>query len=445
LPLPIAPRETKRFVIDAGIGAPTAPSLSIEWNPFPRGEYPLTIFGGFVNHVGGISAVKYHYHFGSEWIVALPEHQLNSSIFENFEATNRLLHDSSFHTVTNMSGHASYFLGDTKALRFEGIAHLNFFSEAVSNSPENSVKVLFSFIKDIDSTSSRFQGDISFHGAGSVNDGTSFIPLWRVDALYHHFNVAPFEWTIGAKVSGASDVSGSRTSFLPTASLTFRPTDELSFGAEFAPKEQLVTLSALSKRNLFYAFGSFDKNDPRRVTTDNINAAAFASYFLSSDEYIRGEVRFITRKNEVIFDKRIDSSTKRAIFDVSVADTRRLEAEVGAKLLFFHSDELAATLHFTSATATETDKALPYEPILRAEASWAFHSISEKLVPRIEFVSISRKDRSLAFINAELHYPLTRFAEIKLRAENIFGSVGDFWDGYNEYPRSILVSIRAAF
>ena len=455
LPLPIAPRETKRFVIDAGVGVPSVPSVGVEWMFVSSDKTLATLFGNYLNRVGEVGVLKSHIHVGVEAntlfandnVTILPH--LSGKIQTG--STRRLLitpNDSSSRAVANTNAEITFSVGDTKQLRLESMAHVNLFhEEAFGGVSEPSGKLGFSLIKDIDSTASRFVCNALYQGAGSISDTAASLSLWRADIAYHHFNIAPFEWSIGAKVSGGSDASDSQTSFLPIAEITFRPNDELSFGAAFAPQEQLMTLSSLLKRNLFYALPLNNKltNDPRRITTDNINVAAFASYFLSSDENIRGEVRFITRKNEVIFDKTIDSATKRTLFVTSAHDTRRIEAEIGARLLFFGSDQLAATLHFTSATSSHNNKALLYEPIFRVEASWAFHSVLEKLVPRLELVSIARKDRSLAFINAELHYPLTRFAKIKLRAENLFGGAGDFWDGYNEYPRSILISIRAGF
>lgn len=71
--------------------------------------------------------------------------------------------------------------------------------------------------------------------------------------------------------------------------------------------------------------------------------------------------------------------------------------------------------------------------------------ISEKLAPKLEFIYTARADKSLAFINAEAHYPLSDVSSLHLRLENILGSPSDFWTGYTEYPRAIKVSIKAAF
>ncbi len=456
LPLPITPRETKRFFIDAGVGAPSAPSVRAEWMPISSDKISITVFGNYLNRIGDASALKSLIRVGAKGNILFPSDDIVSSILPHlsFNATSASISrlfitrtDSSSRSRASNDIALQFTVGESKQLRLESKADVNIFhDEAGTPHSEQCGAVGLRFIKDVSDSSKRVEFGLSLKGAGAFNDSSSSLSLWRIDALYHYNDIAPFEWALGAKVAGAADISSSRTSILPIAKLIFRPTDEFTIGAAFAPEENINTLSSLSHTNLFYAFQRTSvQHDPRFVSTDELNIQAFTSYFLSLSDKIRGEVRFITRKNEVIFDKITDSLTGRSLFITHPSDTRRIEAELGANLLFFAHDELSATLHFTSATDATNDKALQYEPTFRTEASWTFRSLSEKLLPRLEFVSIGRKDRSLTFINAELHYPLASNAAITLRAENIFGSAGDFWDGYNEYPRSVLLSVRATF
>ena len=230
-------------------------------------------------------------------------------------------------------------------------------------------------------------------------------------------------------------------------------------GAGFEPTPQLVGLNELMNSNLFYsptlaALSSGNtglySNDIRRVVTEPIHLLAFINYFLSRDDELHARFRFIERKNEPIFYS--DSNIKgHGVFIATPLDTRRIEFETGGSLLLFRKDKFTASVLIRSATALTTEphfnyaQALSFEPTAKINASYSFGDLSDRFFPSIELLNIERPNRSYTYLNFEARYEVSHTFELKCRIENIFANPGDFWTGFDEYPRSIWLSGRLSF
>jgi hypothetical protein len=171
----------------------------------------------------------------------------------------------------------------------------------------------------------------------------------------------------------------------------------------------------------------------------------FANYFLSVDDQVHAEFRFIERNQEPVFDTRVDTKGH-TVFIADSWNTRRIELEAGGSVKLFTKDKLRASVLFCSATSKDgTQLTLTFEPTGQVQAVYQFGNISEKFIPQIEFINLSRINSSFSFINIDAKYIFSPQFQLKFRAENLLGSAGDFWTGYNEYPRSVWVSAQYSF
>jgi hypothetical protein len=260
--------------------------------------------------------------------------------------------------------------------------------------------------------------------------------------------IGTIDWLVGASVhSGAGAIQ-------PQAMFRWTLNPRWELGGSFEPRLQLVGHKHLAEQNPFFtpmAIWSLirlnDTNrsfyDARRVVRENVNLCGYMNYFLSTYDQVGVGLQLLTRENEPVFFERI-SLQGTGVYWANAVPTRRLILDAHASILLFAKDIATAKLEYRSATITSTNTAIPFEPTFRATASYTLNSI-DRLTPTIEFVQLSRKDRSLSFLNFRAAWTASPKFTILLSGENLLNGPGDYWTGYNETPRSITASVRYTF
>jgi hypothetical protein len=262
------------------------------------------------------------------------------------------------------------------------------------------------------------------------------------------------EWYGGLAYLTGTDAFGRAHSVLsPAARVRIPLNPRWELGGYFEPNEELASMRSIAAQNPFYSAylaapyqvdSTVRRLDVRSVMIDRARIGGFMNYALSPDDELRTEVRFISRTGEPVFtEHKLDSSA--AVFALEPMDTRRLQVIFGANFLVFDRDVLSGSVQYTSATATATDEGLPFEPTLKANVQYHFHSINEWLRPVLEFQALSRTDRTITLVSAEARMDMSEKISILVRAENLMGSASDFWTGYEESPRSIWATVRLGF
>jgi hypothetical protein len=456
---PLRLRNEPHIFFEAGVGYPSVPFGTIEGKLVSSAVTSITAGGGFVNNMGTVNAIKNTWNVGAnaKHIFMLDslaadarQPQLDFNI--NYASRERSVRmDTTTPTVTQnyLTSSLGLELGDIHSLYLNGNVSLGSYTDNLPNElSESSFDIALTSVKSLNlDHTSELSLDLSigsYSSSGGIDSTSRSSNIVYIRPSYHSLTNSPFEWSVGlsALLSSSEDVK-QNTHILPYIEVKKYISDELAFGFSYEPKAIYNGYAHQSKVNPFYGAGIksdsiVDGHTP--ITADNINFALFAEQYLSADDYLRGTVRYITRDNDVIF--REDSTS---LFYTEVASTRRFEVELGGNVMLFTSDKLASTITFAYTVSENDEKQLPFVPQMSIQSSYTFMGLSEKLAPKLEFIYTARADRSLAFINAEAHYPLSDVSSLHLRLENIFGSPSDYWTGYTEYPRTIKVSIKAAF
>lgn len=455
---PLRLRNEPSIFFEAGVGYPTVPFGTIEGKLVSSALTSITAGGGFVNNMGTVNAIKNTWNIGANAkhifmldSLAADTRQPQIDFDINYASRDRSVRmDTSTPTVTQnyLTSSLGFEIGEIQYLNanlsFQTYTD-NFPKEASETSFEICVNEIPNLFKDT-SASIELNARVGFYSSSAGNDSvTNDMNVSYINAHYHSLSNSPFEWRAGFSVifTNYTTQNGSTQYGLPYIKIRKQFSDNFMLGFSYDPKVIYNGLAYQSKINPFYDPGIYNitKNGTyTSLTVDKLNFAFFAEQYLSADDYVRGAARYITRNDDIVF--RLDSASH---FYTELAATRRFEVEVGGNLRLFTSDKLAATVTFASTVSENDEKQLPFVPQMSIQSSYTFMGISEKLAPKLEFIYTARADKSLAFINAEAHYPLSDVSSLHLRLENILGSPSDFWTGYTEYPRAIKVSIKAAF
>jgi hypothetical protein len=223
----------------------------------------------------------------------------------------------------------------------------------------------------------------------------------------------------------------------------------LLLSASVARSYRLATLGDLNRKNTFYSIRNADSifhvGDPRRVILEPLRITVGTEYTVSLVERFGVEVRYIMSEDEPVFEFLADSASGRTTFVASAKDTRKFEAEAKATFLLFKGDELNASVVFASSTITNEERSMPFAPTMHAQMSYRMKALSPSLTPVVEFIHLARPDKSISLLNGEASFGLSDNLSLFGRIENIFNASGDYWTGYNEYPRSIMAGIRGRF
>ncbi len=457
---PLRLRNEPRIFFEAGVGYPTVPFGTIEGKLVSSPATSITAGGGFHNNMGTVNAIKNTWDVGANakhifmldsLAVDARQPQLDFNI--NYASRDRSVRmDTTTPRVTQnyLTSSLGFELGEIQALYLDaGLSFSSYADNLSKKASESSFEIFVNevqnFFKD---TSARIElnAKAGFYSSGAGSDSvTNDMDLFYLNNYYHSLSNSPFEWKAGFTIifTRYQTLQQDPKYALPYIEIKKQFSNNLLLGFSYDPKVFYNGLAHQSKINPFYSPGIY--NIPKNgaytsLTVDNMNFALFAEQYLSADDYLRCTARYITRYDDIVF--RLDSALR---FYTEVAATRHFVVELGGNVKLFTSDKLATTVTFASTVSMDDEKQLPFVPQLSIQSSYTFASLSKVLMPKVEFTYLGRTERSIALINAEANYALSERVSLKLRLENILGSANDFWSGYNEYPRAIKVSIRAAF
>ena len=389
--------------------------------------------------------------FQSQDLTIEAGYNAKSVAITNISTSDRALSD--FFGSATLAGDAS------NAFHYDArFADHEFGDNYASGATESSQDILLGTRFDLSSLRFNLQGNYSRASMSTdTNAGLNFglppsNPISAESAKALVGERGAIEWYAGAEYLGGTAADGtSYSALLPVARIRLPLNARWELGGSFEPQVQLASLRALTEVNPFYSpqivfqYRQADSAviDARSVVIDKFNLAGFMSYMLSADDELRFEARFIARDREPVFDARsIQDST---IFIVTPENTQRFSLMAAGNFLFFTRDVLTGSAEFISATITGENRAIPFEPNLKIMAEYHFNSIWDNIQPSLAFQSISRPDRTLTFLDANVNAEISRAIGLQIRAENILGGPSDFWPGYPEKPRSIWASVRYSF
>ncbi|MDP4229945.1 MAG: hypothetical protein Q8916_06020 [Bacteroidota bacterium] len=464
MPRPLERRTMPGTSIELAAGTPYLPIASARSLVISNEHSALELSGLFKITSSPVPAVKQFWQFGAggnftfpsaapENAAQIPELDVNARTGGN----TRLLvsqFDSTEHTLAKTDLDASFILGSPAQLKLRSRLALSMLHDEIkSGNSEDLGSIDIALSKDIPNSSYRIQFRTGYEAASSIASLTYDPHMISGELSLQQKENAPVRWLAGLGYIGGSDASQSITSFYPVINIRARLSPEIEAGAGFEPAPHLVALRDLLAENLFYSpiialvanpNDSPLPSDKRSIVTEPIHLRAFLNYFISIDNELHGELRFIERKNEPVFHQFFDVA-KHPIFDVEPENTRRIEFEAGASVRIFSKDQLRASVLFRSSSNLNNGTNLPYEPTSQLQAIYQIHTLSQKFIPQIELIHLARISKSLTFINLEARYDLSETFRLKCRAENIFNADGDFWNGYNEYPAGIWLSAQYSF
>ncbi len=465
MPRPFQRTSFPRTSVELGGGLPYLLQVEIRSLIVSNEETSLDLNGKYRLTGSAQPAIKQFWQIGAHGNFAFPNaspsgaEQIPQFTVDAVTGANRRLVvsqiDSTPHSLSQTNLDADFVIGSPSQLKLYAHGFVSLLNDDIGKgNSENQGGVDISLIKNIPNSSYRLQIDAEYQGASSISNMLSSNPnLFTTKILLQQKENDPIRWSAGVGYLGGSDASGSTSEFFPIVSIRTRLSHSIEIGAGFEPKPFLLGLRGLLSENLFYSpaivltsfsYDSLFRTDARRVVSEPVHLHAYVNYFLSLDNELHGEVRFIERKNEPVFNEHTDTKGH-TFFDATPMNTRRIELEAGGSILLFIKDKLQASMLFRSASSGENGETLPFEPTAQLQALYYFGNISEKFIPQIEFIYLSRLNRSFSFINIETKYIFSPQLQLKFRAENILGNSEDFWTGYDEYPRSLWLSAEYSF
>jgi hypothetical protein len=463
---PLHGGRTYSSFIEAGLGVPVLPSVTADLSLYSSDRTELSVRGSFMNMLASYSAIRTTWNAAASSAFYFPDEVGDRSkrvpmlcIEASFGARTREIwqgNSSPLFTQSFTGLDAAFKAGETSGLLFNskgGIA--NYSDDANKNISEFSSYIEFEGSREIAGNADNILAmKLRYISSGAVDLGDSAASsppsAFIAKAFYSSKTNEPFQWDAGVQFVGGSDQSGSPSEFTPYVKIAHRFSEFFLAGASFDPEPGITTYKNLSNTNPFYSpvialpYLDSTTNDPRFVVTEKIRLNLFGEYFLSLRDNVRGDVAYTEKHNDPVFVETKDS-TGHSVFFVNPEDTRYFDLSVTSKLLLFRSDEFITDLHYTSATSIKDEKILPFVPSLNLQFGYVFNSLSEVLKPKAELRYLARPDRAIALVNLALSYPLSEQAALQLRINNLFGNASDYWTGYTEYPRQIVLSIRAAF
>jgi len=463
MPRPLTQMSIPNTSIELGAGAPYIPRVDIRSLVLSNEKSALELNGKYRMTTAVEPAMKQYWKIGAGGNFLFPnafplvgEQVPELDIRASTGASKRLVisqFDSGQHTLSQTNFGAEFTIGSPSQLKLRSRAELSILGDdAGSNISEDQGRAELSLLKDI-SDSYRLGLDLKYSGVSTIHSKleTSILSLVDTRFLLEEKGSNNFRWQAGISYVNGNDATGSTSLFSPIIGLKLRLSSAIEIGAAFEPAPKLIGLRELTNQNIFYSpvIAAFPNDalfpdDQRRIVTEPVHINVFANYFLSLEDELHAAFRFIRRNDEPIFRSDTDKKSH-PVFIADPANTARVEFEAGGNLLLFGKDKLRASLLFRSAYNWENLQALPFEPTAQIQAAYQFGNISEKFTPTIEFIHLERVAHTFTFINLEARYEFSPKFQLKFRAENIFGNAGDFWTGYDEYPRSAWVSVQYSF
>src|SRR5205823_4496264 len=140
--------------------------------------------------------------------------------------------------------------------------------------------------------------------------------FFETELLLQKKENSPIVWSAGFSYLNGSDAGGNTSLLSPIVNIRTRLSHLIEVGAAFEPKPHMIGLQELLAASLFYspviASSSLSKDslfrsDPRRIVSEPVHISVFANYFLSLDDELHAELRFIKRNTEPVFDSHNDT------------------------------------------------------------------------------------------------------------------------------------------
>jgi hypothetical protein len=436
MPRPLRQLSLPRTSVELGAGTPYLPRLEAHSLVLSNESTAVELDGKFFTTSADEPAIKQYWNFGATGKFAFPTEQYPSSeqvpeldLGAHTGANKRsLIGTESILSVTDIN--AGFTIGSPSQLKLRTSASLSFLNnDLATGTTETSSRIAVALRKDYGHTAVEI-------GARYEAAFDSSQSLAEAKAVVRTLDNSPFKWKLGviylAKGSVLSAVGGIQAHLSPS----------IEIGASFEPENKLMLFHDLTGENLFYA-PSRDVHDGRMIVTEPVHLNIFANYFHSVDNEIHVGFHLIQRNNEPVFFASGDSGVH-TVFTTKALRTQRIELEAGGSIRISGSDKLSASIILRSVSDRDSSITLPFIPTAELQAAYQF-GISEKFIPQVELEHLERPNHTFTFINLGAQYIFSPQFQLKLRAENIFGSAGDFWQGYDEYPRSVWLSAKYLF
>jgi len=472
MPMPLEwPKKNESF-IQAGAGNVDLPQLEGWFSKSLSDRITVDGFGDYKSLSSSASAIHEYANILANFnaqlgvdpsIQAFHSQELNVSAGYNSKSVAQGNNTEIDKTITQYGGSAAYSGDATEKFHYSASIAEHEFSDNANDGNESNLAAMLSARYSFDNY--RIIGECGYTRASLNLDTTgtgnffgtssSILPISSEYAkVLFGEQMKNVEWFGGVEYLGG-DGSGavSYSSVMPIVRVHVELDKNWSIGGNFEPQVRLASLHEITNQNPFYSTGAIltEKQrgislqpaiDARSVMMDKVNLAAYAQYFVSNDDEIRFEARYIERSRDVVFNTAIaDSQT---VFTAIPEDTRTISAIASGNFLFFAKDMLSASIEYASVT-TSDGNAVPFVPNFKLNATYSLNSLWDNIRPSITFRLLSRPDETFSFMDANVNVKITHSLDAILSAENILGSASDFWPGYPECPRSIIASLKYSF
>ncbi len=433
MPKPFQKIELSRTALELGAGFPYLPRVGVRSLVLSNEKSALEINGKFKSTTAVEPAIKQYWQIAANGSFAFPDATMPVSeqtpqldVGASTGVNTRVIEgERTSLSLTNVK--AGFIIGSLEKLRLESHVFYSRLNESLQYRSEEELTgaTLSLSSKKILSIA------LPVNFVIRLEYITNHMGLLESKIIFKFPKEGLFELKIGSLYVNSTQSNDLHIS--PIIEIRKHLSNALEIGASFEPENTLITTHELTKQNLF--FTGFAQN---RITSEPIHINLFANYFLRHDNELHFQARYINRNNEPVFILKRDTITNTS-FAVNFLNTRHLEFEVGGSTNPFDKDKFIASLLFRSVSDRDSNRSLPYIPTVHLQASYQF-GYWKKFIPQIEVVHLERPDHTFTFLNLDAKYIFSPGFQLKFRAENIFGSAGDFWTGYNEYPRAVWLS-----
>lgn len=458
LTVPLRPEPPVRLVFDAGIGSVSLPFIHATAFPFTTPSLGTSAELTMRNNVGDASAIRSLFSgaITAELFFPLADQRPDVLIPQlNFDAgysqLNRIVRtpsDSDAHALSRTVFGASYRVGELTNWRIDAAGSAVFLGDDVLR-PLHESSAALAVAARHEALSYLLGFDANYRSAGKIDIASSASPsLTGIRATLAWKPSGDFQIGGGLGFAYSQDAGESRSNLLPSGFLKWQQSPFTQISASVARSMRLVTSDDLASVNPFFALAAADSlfrsGDPRRAALEPLRVTASVEYVVSLVERISSEVRFIMSEDEPVFELVTDSAGRSA-FTAKPYDTRKFEAEGKVAFLVFGGDEVDASVVFASSTIANEERSMPFAPTVRASVIYSMKALVPSLAPQLEFKYLARPDKSISLLNAETSYKFSDRLALFVRAENLFNAAGDFWTGYNEYPRNFMMGVKGKF
>ncbi|MBS1902686.1 MAG: hypothetical protein JSS75_03180 [Bacteroidetes bacterium] len=464
-PKPVIAAAPPRYTLLVGVGTPYAPMIEAGAHVVSTDRSSIDVHGSYINRIASESPFANEWKAGATGIFSFPSEQIPLRDASPV-LTARLGARSLSRDLVTDSGRIDaaltrselglrFDVGSTERLRASASADLSFFTDnAATGLSERHGAVGITMDHRASNSTLAYTIRLRYDGANAASSlsGSTGIGAATLSAGLLSASDQFIGWTAGASLILAADPVMNTTYLFPWLRASTQVTRDLSFYAELKQDATAGSYDELAARNPFYApmqiahdtlLRSLLTTDDRRAAIAKYQATLGASYFLSSDEYLRCTISFGTTHGALEFGSMQDSGAITRYYALPT-DIHIAIFEADAAIEFFRNDRLTLDLRFASTRSVQDDKQLPFEPIVNAHASYTFGSLSEKLRPMLGVGILSRTTANYVFLNAGADYRIDERWSLGLRLENLLGSDGSFWVPYNENVRRARLTLSGS-